>query len=279
MRILITGSQGQLSRSILKYYPSNKLILLSRNSLDITDRSNVIGQILSYNPDIVFHFASMTRGEECARDPEKAYEVNVEGTRNVVDACKKINAAILFVSTNEIFDGKKKIPYREDDMPNPITEVGKTKLEAESIIKKELKKYFIIRTSWLYSEWSANFLHAVLRKAKSDKKIELVDDEIGSPTYSTDLAEAIHKLVQMEKYDTYHLTNTGEISRLGFAKKIFNHYSIDVNIIPVPLSKYSRISKPPLYSVLMNTKAKKLGIELPDWDDALDRFLNEHQLV
>ena len=277
MRILITGANSQLAKSILELevFPKENLFLASKNTLDITNRKKVFKLISKLKPEIVFHFASMTRGDECAKDPKKAYLINVTGTKNVVDACKIYMSSILFISTNEVFDGKKKAPYTENDKPNPVTVVGSTKYDAEKYIKKNLTKFYIVRTSWLYSKWSSNFLHAVFSKARENREIELVEDEIGSPTYSLDLAVAIKKLIFLKKYGIYHLSNAGNVSRLAFAKKAFEIKNIkNIKIIPIKLENYLRLSKPPLFTALDNNKAKRLGIILPNWKSALKRFLN-----
>jgi dTDP-4-dehydrorhamnose reductase len=274
MRIFITGAGGQLAKSISSIYLKEDLYLASRDKLDISDKDQASKLISEFKPDIIFHFASLTRGDECAKNPDMAFKINVKGTENIVRICKKNNIPLLFVSTNEVFDGRKKSAYTEKDKPNPITVAGKTKLEAENIIKENLKKYFIIRTSWLYSEWSANFLHAVLDKARKDKQIELVEDEISSPTYSTDLAKAIKKLIKTRKYGTYHLSNIGSVSRLEFANKAFEICGIkDIKIIPITLDKFKRLSKPPLFTPLNSDKAKKIQIRMPRWNNALERFL------
>lgn len=273
-RIFITGADGQLAKSFSEIHRGEGLYFANKIDLDVTNRKEVFKKIKKFKPDIVLHFASMTRGDECAENPDKAFLINVEGTRNIVEICKKNNVTLLFVSTNEIFDGKKKFPYKETDKPNPITVIGQTKLEAEKIIKKNLKKYFIVRTSWLYSKWSLNFIHAVLDKARKEVNLELVRDEISSPTYSLDLVLAIKKLISTKKYGIYHISNLGSVSRLDFAKKAFEIYKMKkVKITPKSLNEYKRKSKPPHYSPLNNTKAKKHGILMPRWDKALERFL------
>jgi dTDP-4-dehydrorhamnose reductase len=273
MKIFITGANGQLAKAFSEVYNKDNLFLATREKLDVTNRKQVFRQIEKFRPDIVFHFASMTRGDECAKNPQKAHEINVNGTRNVVEVCRKVNAAILFVSTNEVFDGKKKSSYSEMDIPNPITVAGVTKYEAEKIIAENLTKYFIVRTSWLFSKWNNNFLNTVLQIAKSNKKINLVVDEVSSPTYSLDLSLAIKKLISTKKYGTYHITNTGKASRREFAEKAFVISNIKTKIVPIKSAQYERTSKPPLYTPLNNSKAKRLGIVLPKWEDALERFL------
>lgn len=274
MRIFITGANGQLAKSIISLYQEEELFLADRKTLDITDKKKVLSLVAKFKPDIIFHFASLTRGDECAKDPEKAFTINVKGTQNIIEACQKVGAELLFVSTNEVFDGKKKSRYTEKDKPNPITVVGQTKLEAEKLIAKSLKKYYIVRTSWLYSDWSSNFLHVVVGKAKKDGQLELVSDEVSSPTYSLDLALALQKLIKSHKYGLYHLANFGTVSRLNFAKEAFKILKIKkVKIIPKKLKDFNRLSKPPLFTPLNSSKAKKLGIVLPKWNKSLESFL------
>ncbi|HYM65039.1 MAG TPA: dTDP-4-dehydrorhamnose reductase [Candidatus Sulfotelmatobacter sp.] len=278
-RILVSGGDGQLAKSFSEIYPKQSLFLLGKRDFDVTDRKNALKKISKFNPDIIFHLASMTRGEESAKSPELSYKINVIGTRNIVEVCKKLDIALLFISTNEVFDGKNQFPYKETDKPNPITVIGKNKYEAETIIRENLKKYFIVRSSWLYSKWSLNFLHAVFNKARKDKRLELVIDEVSSPTYSLDLAKAIKKLIKTKKYGTYNLNNTGVVSRLEFAKKAFEIAEIkNIKIIPVKLESYKRLSKPPLYSALDNSKAKNIGINFPRWNVALKNFLKSNNI-
>lgn len=276
--ILITGANGQLAKSITSKLIGNILFLGNKKTLDVTNRGQVMREVKKFKPDIILHFASMTRGDECALNPKKAFLINVEGTRNVSDAARDVNALLLFVSTNEVFDGMKKSPYSEKDMPNPITVVDKTKYEAEIIIKDKLKKYFIVRTSWLYSKWSFNFIYTILEKARENNKIELVNDEISSPTYSLDLADAIIKLIATNKYGVYHLTNEGFVSRLEFARLAFNLQGISPRIKSIKLKDFKRHSTPPQFTPLESKKISELGINMPRWEDALKRYLKENKL-
>jgi len=276
MKVLITGASGQLAKTFSQIFNPGKgsFTLLSKEDLDITNREQVLRKINKVTPDIVLHFASMTRGDDCAQHPKKAYKVNVIGTKNVVDACKRINASLLFISTNEVFDGKKKTAYSELDAPSPITVAGITKYEAEKLIVKSLKKYYIVRTSWLFSKWSNNFLNTVIAMARRNKEIKLVTDEVSSPTYSVDLCEAIKKLMFTKKYGIYHFSNKGQASRFDFAKKAFEINGLtNIKLLPVKLKNYKRVSKPPYFTPLNNSEGKKLRIVLPKWEDALRRFL------
>ncbi len=275
MKVLITGANGQLAKAISIQDKRNEIIATGKNQLDVTDKTQCTEFLAKVKPDIVYHFASMTRGDECAANPQLAYKVNVVGTRNLARATAKLNIPILFVSTNEVFDGKKSTPYTESDTPNPKTIVGKNKLEAEKIVAKTNPKHYIVRTMWLYSKWSNNFIHAILKKATVNKTIKLVYDEIGSPTNTLDLAKAITKLTKTNKFGVYHLANKGSASRMDFGEEVFQRLGIDINIIPVSLNDYKRLSKPPLYSVLGNVKAKKLGITMRGWKTALKEFLSK----
>ncbi len=278
MKILITGASGQLAKSFEEQNKKDTLIMATKSLINIEDREDVYKKVKHFNPDIVFHFASMTRGDECAAQPEKAYKINVVGTRHIARITAKLGIPILFVSTNEVFDGKSSKPYVESDMPRPKTTVGKNKLLAEGIIKKTNPQHYIIRTMWLYSKWSDNFIHAIVRKANQNKSVQLVSDEIGAPTSAVDLAKAIAKLIQTKKFGTYHLVNTGEASRLDFGKEVFKKLSLNIDVKAVKLEEFKRISTPPLYSVLSNTNAKKLGITLRDWKSALTDFLSRNKV-
>lgn len=279
MKILITGGSGQLAKSIASVYDSKKLIVTSKKDLDVTNRKKTLETIARLKPDIVFHFASLTRGEECAKNPEKARLINVKGTKNVADACFINDCELLFVSTNEVFDGKSMVAYSETDIPKPLTIAGKTKHKAEEIIKKRLRKYYIVRSSWLYSEWSNNFIHQVLNLVSNNKKIVLVDDEVSSPTYSLDLARAIKKLIGKKEYGIYHLNNTGKASRFEFAMEAIKIFGLNKdNITRIKLKDYPRLSKPPLHTPLENEKAAKIGIVMPRWKNALKRYLSTHKI-
>lgn len=279
MRIFITGSSGQLGKSLVAAKIRGEVYLATKKDLDIVDEKKVMDQITRFKPDVVIHLASLTRGDECAKNPKLARAINVLGTKNVIQACLKNNSTLVFVSTNEVFDGKKNKPYKETDTPNPITVVGKTKYEAEKLITSRMEKYFIIRTSWLFGEWAQNFLYAILKKASENKDLEIVEDEVSSPTYSMDLARAIKKIIYKKKYGIYHITNNGKASRLEFAKKSFKICNFnEVNIYPIKLKKYKRISRPPLFTPLNNTKASSIGIKMPSWEISLQKFLKNYKI-
>jgi len=280
MKILITGAEGQLAKCVQAANTKHDLILLSKSDLNVENEAEVFDTCIKYQPDIIFHFASLTKGDVCAANPGKAYDVNVNGTKNIVFACVKNDIPLLLVSTNEVFDGEKGKNYTESDSPNPKTIAGKTKYLSEELVRLYLKKYFIVRTMWLYSEWSDNFVQSIIRIARTKESIDLTEDEIGSPTNSLDLAKAIYELINTKRYGTYHIANMGSVSRLEFGRFVLNKLNLltKVKVHPVPLSSFRRLSKPPLYSSLECKKINSIGISLRTWKAALGDFLDQHKL-
>jgi dTDP-4-dehydrorhamnose reductase len=280
MKILVTGGKGQLARCIQEIRTQHKLLFLDKNELNVVNPHQVNTALMRYRPDIILHFASLTRGDECAKNPKKAYKVNVDGTMNVVSEAARLDIPFVYLSTNEVFDGSKKTPYVEDDKPCPISVVGKTKYLGEEIVRIFLKKYYIVRTMWLYSLWSNNFVHAILEKARKIKRVSLTQDEYGSPTNSHDVAVALLKLVETNSYGVYHFVNSGVASRLEFGRRVILSQKDlqNTHILPIALRSFPRLSTPPRFSPLLNTNGAKKGIVLRGWKEALDDFLEKYSL-
>ena len=209
MKILITGSNGMLGFD-LKEVLSDKheLILTTSKTLDITDKNHTLEFILSQKPDIVINSAAYTDVDGCEENKQHAYDVNAEGVRNLALACKQSGSVLVHISTDYVFNGKNDRPWVEDDKTGPISVYGKTKLEGEQAIKEILDEYFIIRTAWLYGVNGRNFPKTMLELAKNHSEITVVYDEVGSPTYTLDLARAIGELIETDFYGVYHLTNS-----------------------------------------------------------------------
>ena len=290
MKILVTGSDGQLGRALKKILPTKDTFFTTRQILDITNKKQTVQQIINYRPDIVIHTAAYTDVDGCEKNRTLAYSINVEGTKNVVLGCQKIDALMVYISTDFIFDGKKKTPYRENDNPNPVSYYGQTKLEGEKEVKK-LKRYLIIRTSWVFGE-GKNFVQTILNLSKTKKEISVVDDQIGRPTYAFDLAKGIYKLIQNSnlkmqndnsklKIKTlsgiYNIVNQGSCSWYEFAKEIVEIKDLKTKIVPIKAKDWLKIkpdsAKRPAYSVLDSTKLKKAGIILKPWQEALKEYL------
>jgi dTDP-4-dehydrorhamnose reductase len=258
---------------MLKALQQDDLLGLDLPEHDITDPQAIARTICDFGPDIVLHPAALTDVDKCAKEPELALRVNGLGTQNVALACLRCGAAMLTVSSNEVFDGKKGAPYYEYEARNPVNAYGRSKLAGEVYAQMHLSRYYIVRTAWMYAPGGRNFLHAILRGADKYGKLRVVCDEISSPTYAVDLAEAIGKLIRTDHYGIYHFTNQGVCSRFEFARRILELGGKgDVPIEPITSDQWPRASVPPLNCVLRNFAGAELGITLRHWDEALRAY-------
>jgi dTDP-4-dehydrorhamnose reductase len=274
MRIFITGCKGQLGRALYAALGEHQLTGCDLPELDITDRSAIGSAIADFGPDVVIHTAAWTDVDGCARDPERAYRVNALGTQNVALACAAGDAAMVYVSTNEVFDGTATEPYREWDPPHPINPYARSKAAGEWFVRHLLSRFYIARTAWLYASGGRNFPHRIVQLADERGTLRVVTDEVGNPTYTPDLAAAIAALVQTGAYGVYHLTNAGYCSRYDFACEIVRISGRGhVPIEPITLDDFQRTSTPPRFAPLANIAAAALDIELRPWQEALEEFL------
>lgn len=296
-KVLITGSSGMLgidlSRELKKDYDVSGADLIQNNlsavtafhKCDIVDCKSIKAVVAKVMPDIVVHAAAWTDVDGCELDKNKAYKVNSEGTRNIAMACKDLEAVLFYISTDFIFDGKKSTPYEEGDKPRAISIYGDSKLKGEHYISKLLKKYFIIRTGWLYGKNGKNFVDTILAKSKKEKMLKVVNDQVGSPTYTKDLAKAIH--VMLDKVlkgpgttdqgpDIYHVSNSGSVSWYDYAKEILKFAKSDTKVEPISSAESSRPARRPAMSALDNSKFVKFtGYKMRNWKDALKEYIFE----
>ena len=298
MRILITGSSGMLGQAICKKLAGQHEVVgidikeLSAFSsqlstfykIDITDRDLAIQRVEEINPEFVIHCASYTDVDGCELNSQKAHELNVTATATITEGCKLTSSYMIYLSTDFIFDGKKSSPYAEKDKPNPINIYGKTKLKGENAVKDMLDKYLIIRTSWLFGKGGKNFVDIILNKAKKEKKLKVVDDQIGRPTYTVDLSEAIAGIIsglriKNSGLSLLNITNAGSCSWYEFAREIIRLAGIkDVEIIPASSEELGRPARRPKMSILDNTQFHQIyGKNLPSWEDGLKRYLKERK--
>lgn len=262
MKILITGSNGMLGHDLIEVLEKNhELILTTSKTLDITDKNHVMDFISDASPDIVINSAAYTDVDGCEENQDLAYAVNGDGVRNLALACRKIDCPLLHISTDYVFNGKNTRPWVEDDEVGPISVYGKSKLKGEEAILEILDKFFIIRTAWLYGVNGKNFPRTMLDLAKNHADITVVYDEVGTPTYTPDLAEAISELIETDYYGIYHLTNSGKCSWCGFARYIFDVADADVNVVPVTAADFARPAPRPSYSVLENRNWVEKGFK------------------
>jgi dTDP-4-dehydrorhamnose reductase len=268
-RIVITGHLGQLGRALKQVLSDNPLLLLDLPEHDITD-SSIIPLITHYAPDLVMHSAAYTDVDGAEREPDAAYRVNCVGTHNIALASQRSGAAMLLVSTNEVFDGNLDRPYREWDAPNPISTYARTKAAAEDIVRSLLQRFYIVRVAWMFAPGGSNFVSKILTAADLHGSLRVVDDEVANPSYAPDVAKAMARLIETEQFGTFHMTNSGSCSRFEFAREILRLSGREhVPITPIPSSEWPRPSTPPLRAILHNSAAASLGITLRPWQEAL----------
>jgi dTDP-4-dehydrorhamnose reductase len=278
MRVAITGADGQLGRALQadKAAPA-EIIPVDLPDWDITD-PQVTARLAAVQPELVIHCAALTDVDGCARDPDQAFRVNALGTQNVALACQRAGAALIYISTNEVFDGTAARPYIEFDTPNPINPYGASKLAGETIAARLLHTLYIVRIAWLFAPGSRSFVSKILARAEQQGHLRVVTDEVASPTYAPDLAAAVWQLAATGHYGIYHLVNEGLCSRYEYAIEILRQAGrSDIPVEPITRDQFERPSRPPAYAPLRNTVAATLGIRLQPWQEALrDCFSHMH---
>ena len=274
MEILIIGASGMLGYDLIEEISNHNLILTNSKTLDITNKKEVMNSISKFKPDIVINAAAYTDVDGCEENEDLAFNVNGEGVKNLALACKKYDAALVHISTDYVFNGENDKPWVEDDPVGPVSVYGKSKLKGEEAIVENMEKYFIIRTAWLYGYNGKNFPRTMLELAKTHDEITVVYDEVGSPTYTKDLAHAIAQLIESDYYGVYHITNSGSCSWCEFSRYIFEIAERDVKVIPVKASEFNRPAPRPHYSVLENKKWKDNGFKpLRDYKEAIKEYI------
>ena len=226
-------------------------------------------------PDVVIHTAAFTAVDDCERNPDLAFRVNGEGTRNVGSACRPAHAAMVYISTDYVFDGQKQSPYAETDHPNPINVYGKSKLQGENYAAELVEHSWIVRTSWLFGPLGKNFVGAILTRARQGESLRVVDDQVGAPTYTVDLAEKLVEIVERGKPGVYHVTGQGYCSWFEFAQEILAQAGMgNTPISPIDTFASGRLAPRPRNSRLVNTHLLEQGLGLlPPWQSALGRYL------
>ena len=278
MKILITGSKGQLGLELTKQLEKEKkyeIIATDRDELNIIDINSVNEFLLNNKPDVVINCAAHTAVDLCETDVENAYKINAVGPRNLAIVCEKIGAKLVQVSTDYVFDGNGTRPYREDDTTCPNSIYGTSKLMGENFVREFCSRYFVVRTAWLYGEGN-NFVRTMLKLSETNSELNVVNDQFGSPTSTVDLAKAIIDLMTTEHYGVYHGTCEGQCSWYDFAKKIFEIKNIDIKVNPVTSQEFKRPAPRPAYSVLDNFMLKLVGLNsFRTWEKSLEEYLDK----
>ncbi len=278
MKILVTGAGGQLGHDVCKVLAARGVEHsgVGRQDFDITDAAAARKYIAEYCPDAVIHCSAWTAVDKAEEEPERCRAVNVDGTRNIAAACKEIGAKMLYISTDYAFSGAGERFYEPEDPTGPLNVYGETKLGGEQAVRELLERWFIVRISWVFGKNGKNFVRTMLGLSETRTEVNVVCDQIGSPTYTADLAPLLCDMVATDKYGVYHATNEGVCSWAEFAREIFRRAGKDVRVNAIPASEYPARAVRPLNSRLSKDKLERMGFaRLPVWQDALERYLRE----
>jgi dTDP-4-dehydrorhamnose reductase len=284
-RVLVTGADGMLGSDLVEQLGTStyEIVCVTINDMDVTDLAAVRDTMLRHAPHIVVHAAAYTAVDRAEKERERCFAVNAEGTKNLAFFCRELDAEMIYISTDYVFDGTKRSPYREDDRTNPINVYGASKLQGELYVQTLLKRHKIVRTSWLagiHTRYGRNFIEAILEIARRKSKISVVDDQFGRPTFTFHLAEQIERLLSVTETGIFHVTNEGKCSWYEFACEVVRRAGLHkVKVVPIPSTQFRSLAKRPAHSVLANRRTKQLGLPpLPHWRDGLREYLRRRAL-
>lgn len=276
MKVLVTGVGGQLGYDVIKELEKRNIdcIGADKTEFDIADYDATYKFITDYIPGAVIHCSAYTAVDKAEDEPELCHLVNAVGTENIAKICKEIDAKMIYISTDYVFDGTKEGFYEVDDTPNPINVYGKTKFEGEKAVQEILDKHFIVRISWVFGINGNNFVKTMLRLGKERSELNVVADQIGSPTYTGDLAPLLVDMVQTDKYGLYHATNEGECTWAEFAEEIFKVAGIDVKVNHIATTDYHTKARRPMNSRMSkDILQQREFVRLDNWEEALRKFI------
>lgn len=282
MKVLVTGVKGQLGYDVVRELQKrgHEAVGVDIDEMDITDAAAVERVMTEVQPDAVIHCSAYTAVDRAEEDIEICRRVNVDGTENIAKICKKLNCKMLYLSTDYIFSGDGERPWEPDDEASPLNAYGQSKYDGELVLKKYVEKYFIVRISWVFGINGNNFIKTMLRLGRENGAVKVVDDQIGSPTYTYDLARLLVDMIESDRYGAYHATNEGICSWYEFAKEIFRAAGMDnVSVTPVKSGEFPVKAKRPKNSRMSKEKLVTNGFSLlPAWQDAVARYIKEvHQ--
>lgn len=279
MKVLVTGVKGQLGYDVVRELEKrgHEAVGVDIEEMDITKEDEVSRVMKSAAPDAVIHCSAYTAVDRAEEEPETCRRVNADGTANIAAMCAEMGCKLLYLSTDYIFSGDGERPWEPDDEPSPLNVYGQMKYEGEQAVKAKLDKYFIVRISWVFGINGNNFIKTMLRLGKENGAVKVVSDQIGSPTYTADLAVLLTDMIESEAYGEYHATNEGLCSWYEFAKEIFRAAGMnDVTVTPVSTGEFPAKAKRPLNSRMSKEKLVENGFrKLPPWQDAVARYIRE----
>ncbi|MBM6618242.1 dTDP-4-dehydrorhamnose reductase [Bacillus suaedaesalsae] len=278
-KVLVTGAKGQLGSELVLVLKEFGYTVFSfgRDQLDITNEVEVFNQVTKVNPNIIIHCAAFTDVDGAESNPDLSFLVNGIGTRNIAIAAESIQAKLVYISTDYVFNGKSNTPYNEYSKTDPINIYGLSKLAGECFVRDFHSKYFIIRTSWVFGTNGKNFIKTMIELSKQQSQLMVVKDQIGCPTYTLDLAKSVIEIMESSKYGTYHVSNSGSCSWYELANELFNQLSINIELKSCGTKEFPRIANRPKYSVMdhLNLRINEFKL-LPHWRDALKDFLKRN---
>lgn len=283
MKVLVTGVKGQLGYDVVRELQSrgHEAIGVDIEEMDITDETAVSRVMEETAPEAVIHCSAFTAVDRAEEERELCYKVNVEGTENIAKMCQKLGCKMLYLSTDYIFSGEGQRPWEPEDTPSPLNAYGQSKYQGEVALRQYVDKYFIVRISWVFGINGNNFIKTMLRLGKENGAVKVVDDQIGSPTYTFDLAKLLVDMIETEQYGAYHATNEGICSWYEFAKEIFQEANMkEVTVTPVSSEEFPVKAKRPKNSRMSKEKLVQNGFSLlPSWQDAVKRYIKELKKV
>lgn len=276
MKVFVTGVKGQLGFDVVNELKKrgHEAIGVDIDEMDITDEASVNRVIRAAAPDAVIHCAAYTAVDAAEENEELCRNVNAKGTEYIAKVCRELDIRMMYISTDYVFDGQGTRPWEPDDEREPLNVYGQTKYEGELAVEENLAKYFIVRIAWVFGVNGKNFIKTMLNLGKTHDKLTVVADQVGSPTYTYDLARLLVDMIETEKYGRYHATNEGLCSWYEFACEIFNQAGMNVKVEPVGSDQYPVKAKRPMNSRMSKDKLDENGFDrLPSWQDALKRYL------
>lgn len=269
MKVLVTGAAGQLGTALQAELTAHDVVAVTRAQLDITDLAATRAAVRDVRPDIILNAAAYNKVDGAESEPYEAFRGNAVGPRNLALASREIGAAILHVSSDYVFDGRRAEPYHEFDSPSPASAYGRSKLAGEEAVRQLNPRHFVVRTAWVYHTHGQNFAKTMLRLAERGP-VRVVSDQFGSPTFAPHLARAIAELVDNEAYGTFHLAGAGEASWFDLTRELFAVLGLDVEVMPVSTAQFPRPAERPRYSALISIQEPR--VQLPAWPEGVAEF-------
>lgn len=278
MKILVTGVKGQLGYDVVKALESRgyQPVGVDREEMDLMNNNMIQNFIMNLKPEAIIHCAAYTAVDQAEEEVEICYQINAEAVKVIAECAKTLDIPMIYISTDYVFDGTKASEYVETDIPNPINVYGASKLKGEQYVQQLLEKFYIVRISWVFGINGNNFIKTMQRLGNEHDELNIIHDQVGSPTYTAHLAPLLVDMIETDQYGIYHATNEGYCSWYEFAAEIFKQSQLDVTLHPITTDQYKTKAKRPLNSKMSKQKLSDYGFHrLPTWQEALKNYINQ----